>query len=1247
MFITDTKGTNDSELDDEVVTSVPFNYNVTASILTGLNTEITANPDLPVVENLINELKVLGGLTLEDPNTVFGDYEKKVDVPKKTLVEDGKIYLAKSDGTKIDNGTTLPLSGGGGNVTWESLTGKPTTFTPSAHSHGKSDITDFPTIPTKTSELNNDSGFLTSHQDLSNYVQKETGKGLSTNDFTTSEKEKLQGLNNYTLPIASETVLGGVKVGDGLRIVNGVLSANGGGSADSIDWNNIQNKPSVFAPDTHRHSYNDLTEKPNIPSVVGLATESYVDTKVAEIVDSAPETLNTLNELSTALGNDPNFATTVANQIGTKASTEYVNAELAKKVSNEGYVATENNYTTAEKTKLQGIQEGANNYIHPEYHDASTITQDNMHRFITDAERQTWNNKSDFDGNYDKLSNKPTIPTKVSQLQNDSDFAIKSDLANKVDKVEGKSLSTNDYTSIDKAKLDGLIGLPSYSIAESNKILAVNASGNATEWIDKPSGTGSVKSYVTYEEFGAKSDGVYDDGVAIKLAHEHANQNNLTVKPDSTKTYYIKQAHSIPIINSTDLNNATFVIDDTVEVDRKKNVFEVKSKKEPITIVDLNFTVKRSTVKLSNLSGHGLCLVQVVNANKKQFIREGSNSNEGTDQQDYFVIDNEGSVLTDIIWDFEQITSCTLYPFDDTTLIMKNAKFITRSNGKELQTNYFDRGLTVNRSNVILENISHRVENEQPGSPYHGFISGRYCAYLTLRNCSVQSRKAYKVSGTSVWMGSYDIEMYCVVGVKLENVIDVTFDNKERWGVFASNFCKDIVVEDSTLSRVDAHQGARNITIRRSVIGNQGIRVIGSGLCLIEDSKILNNTSLITLRSDYGSSWEGILVIRRTYWKPDTTYAYPRIINFSNTSNHDFGYTCYFPRLIIDDLEVDDTELLSNGSYSNIPIINNNTAAFGTDITSFTHPYHFTDNIECKNMRTKSDKGFILFNSSTINLYNKNPFTYKVLESTSVNNKKLLIVPNTKIVLDNVKLAKVSRRMNASGNLFAILDASGNDGDGFTNNANHVLPLIHIKNCENVYAFTSNHPMVLELEDSVVSTLLNVGASTRMNGKATGCSFKPSIDGVYQSVNTNYGDFAFTDCKFDTPLVNSVEEKTPTNLVRIYSFLGSYDSAKNNYNLINTIMDNCSIWDGTRCLALGTISDTGVSNALLTEYTGGKKQRFITQQEYNSLSSTGQLDNNTVYNITDAPVGIVIKKVTQQQYDTEPHDANTLYVIVG
>lgn len=48
-------------------------------------------------------------------------------------------------------------------------------------------------------------------------------------------------------------------------------------------------------------------------------TKSYVDSKIASIVDSAPETLDTLNELAQALGNDENFATTVVTEIGTKA----------------------------------------------------------------------------------------------------------------------------------------------------------------------------------------------------------------------------------------------------------------------------------------------------------------------------------------------------------------------------------------------------------------------------------------------------------------------------------------------------------------------------------------------------------------------------------------------------------------------------------------------------------------------------------------------------------------------------------------------------------------------------------------------------------------------------------------------------------------------------------------------------------------------------------------------------------------
>jgi hypothetical protein len=59
------------------------------------------------------------------------------------------------------------------------------------------------------------------------------------------------------------------------------------------------------------------------------ALVAYVDTKVAGIVNSAPATLDTLNELAAALGNNPNFATTTATQIGLKADKTYVDAQDA------------------------------------------------------------------------------------------------------------------------------------------------------------------------------------------------------------------------------------------------------------------------------------------------------------------------------------------------------------------------------------------------------------------------------------------------------------------------------------------------------------------------------------------------------------------------------------------------------------------------------------------------------------------------------------------------------------------------------------------------------------------------------------------------------------------------------------------------------------------------------------------------------------------------------------------------------
>lgn len=66
--------------DDERITSTPFTYTVEASVTTGLNDGIAKDPDLPVLENLIREVKTLAGLSVGDPDSVFSNYYTKSEI---------------------------------------------------------------------------------------------------------------------------------------------------------------------------------------------------------------------------------------------------------------------------------------------------------------------------------------------------------------------------------------------------------------------------------------------------------------------------------------------------------------------------------------------------------------------------------------------------------------------------------------------------------------------------------------------------------------------------------------------------------------------------------------------------------------------------------------------------------------------------------------------------------------------------------------------------------------------------------------------------------------------------------------------------------------------------------------------------------------------------------------------------------------------------------------------------------------
>lgn len=75
----------------------------------------------------------------------------------------------------------------------------------------------------------------------------------------------------------------------------------------------------------------------------------------ARLVASAPETLNTLDEIAAALGDNPNFATTITNQLGTKAnkSDVYTKSEANNKIN----TAVANKVTSTDVTQIKVVNE--------------------------------------------------------------------------------------------------------------------------------------------------------------------------------------------------------------------------------------------------------------------------------------------------------------------------------------------------------------------------------------------------------------------------------------------------------------------------------------------------------------------------------------------------------------------------------------------------------------------------------------------------------------------------------------------------------------------------------------------------------------------------------------------------------------------------------------------------------------------------------------------------------------------------
>lgn len=160
------------------------------------------------------------------------------------------------------------------------------------------------------------------------FVRKVDGKGLSTNDFTNELLEKLNGIEAGANKITVDEALSADSVNP---VQNKVVQAALAGKSDA----------------GHVHAFADLTDTPTTLEGYGITdaeksgaaaaalteAKGYTNQKVADLIDGAPETMDTLKEVSEALKANDTVVEALNAAIGSKANAEDFNNHVADTVA--------------------------------------------------------------------------------------------------------------------------------------------------------------------------------------------------------------------------------------------------------------------------------------------------------------------------------------------------------------------------------------------------------------------------------------------------------------------------------------------------------------------------------------------------------------------------------------------------------------------------------------------------------------------------------------------------------------------------------------------------------------------------------------------------------------------------------------------------------------------------------------------------------------------------------------------------
>ncbi len=329
--------------------------------------------------------------------------------------------------------------------------------------------------------------------------------------------------------------------------------------------------------------------------------------------------------------------------------------------------------------------------------------------------------------------------------------------------------------------------------------------------------------------------------------------------------------------------------------------------------------------------------------------------------------DGSISEETPIMFSYAHIDYIDVYKLDPKTAItIENGVFTTlesrvnhyipKEDGtlEYIYHGYIFRGIDVLRSYTTVKNVAHiatggfslldRVERNLEGAMYHGFFVSNNANRVTFKDCRMQGRTS---PGPGNGHSSYDIKANQVNKLVFDGCVQSNFwvtvdpetyeiknateydknavgyarkadDNaiigmswadvkgeKRRlcWGLAGTNFCKNLEYLNSTITRLDAHQGLYTGKVSNCNISCMALT--GYGDFIVEDTNwyqygMDTQCELLMLRGDYGHHWSGDISVKNSNaYLINLEKFYVATHNFGNWY---FGYTCTFPNIAIDNL---------------------------------------------------------------------------------------------------------------------------------------------------------------------------------------------------------------------------------------------------------------------------------------------------------------------------------------------------------